>query len=87
VAKKFVVQKKTGIDVKEYRCKPKNAIAAVIGETDLANGVIFRTDDGKFVVVSEGAAAVYDTYDELPANVKQQKAESELQTGQSMFDH
>jgi len=78
VAKKFVVQKKTGIDVKEYRCKPKNAIAAVIGETDLANGVIFRTDDGKFVVVSEGAAAVYDTYGELPANVKQQKAESEL---------
>jgi hypothetical protein len=78
MAKKFVVQKKTGIDVKEYRCKPKNAIAAVIGETDLANGVIFRTDDDKFVVVSEGAAAVYDTYDELPANVKQQKAESEL---------
>ena len=78
MAKKFVVQKKTGIDVKEYRCKPKNAIAAVIGETDLANGVIFRTDDGKFAVVSEGAAAVYDTYDELPANVKQQKAESEL---------
>jgi hypothetical protein len=78
VAKKFVVQKKTGIDVKEYRCKPKNAIAAVIGETDLANGVIFRTDDAKFVVVSEGAAAVYDTYDDLPANVKQQKAESEL---------
>ena len=78
MAKKFVVQKKTGIDVKEYRCKPKNAIAAVIGETDLANGVIFRTDDGKFVVVSEGAAAVYDTYDELPAKVKQQKAESEL---------
>jgi hypothetical protein len=78
VAKKFVVQKKTGIDVKEYRCKPRNAIAAVIGETDLANGVIFKTDDGKFVVVSEGAAAVYDTYDELPASVKQQKTESEL---------
>jgi hypothetical protein len=78
VAKKFVVQKKTGIDVKEYRCKPRNAIAAVIGETDLANGVIFKTDDDKFVVVSEGAAAVYDTYDELPASVKQQKTESEL---------
>jgi hypothetical protein len=78
VAKKFVVQTKTGIDVKEYRCKPRNAIAAVIGETDLANGVIFRTDDNKFVVVSEGAAGVYDTYDDLPANVKQQKAESEL---------
>jgi len=78
VAKKFVVQKKTGVDVKEYRCKPRNAIAAVVGETDLANGVIFRTDDGKFVLVSEGAAAVYDTYDELPSNVKQQKAESEL---------
>ncbi|MDD1725522.1 MAG: hypothetical protein LUQ34_01385 [Euryarchaeota archaeon] len=78
MAKKFVVQKKTGIDVKEYRCKPRNAIAAVVGETDLANGVIFRTDDGKFVLVSEGAAAVYDTYDELPSNVKQQKAESDL---------
>jgi len=78
VAKKYVVQKKTGIDVKEYRCKPKNAIAAVIGETDLANGVIFRTDDDKFVVVAEGAAAVYDTYDDLPSNVKQQKAESEI---------
>jgi hypothetical protein len=78
VAKKFVVQKKTGIDVREYRCKPRNAIAAVIGETDLANGVIFKTDDDKFVVVSEGAAAVYDTYDELPASVKQQKTESEL---------
>jgi hypothetical protein len=78
VAKKFVVQKKTGIDVKEYRCKPKNAIAAVVGETDLANGVIFRTDDGKFVVVSEGAAAVYETYDDLPSNVRQQKTESEI---------
>lgn len=78
MAKKFVVQKKTGIDVKEYRCKPRNAIAAVIGETDLANGVIFKTEDDKFVVVSEGAAAVYDTYDELPASVKQQKTESEL---------
>jgi hypothetical protein len=40
--------------------------------------VIFRTDDGKFVVVAEGAAAVYDTYDDLPSNVKQQKAESEI---------
>jgi hypothetical protein len=78
MAKKYVVQKKTGIDVKEYRCKPKNAIAAVVGETDLANGVIFRTDDDKFVVVSEGAAAVYDAYDDLPSNVKQQKAESEI---------
>ena len=78
MAKKFVVQTKTGIDVKEYRCKPRNAIAVVKGETDLANGVIFRTDNDKFVLVSEGAAAVYDTYDELPANVKQQKAESEL---------
>ncbi|MGZ7112275.1 MAG: hypothetical protein ACXVIU_13375, partial [Halobacteriota archaeon] len=63
MAKKFVVQKKAGIDVKEYRCKPKNAIAAVVGETDLANGVIFRTDEDKFVLVSEGAAAVYDSYD------------------------
>jgi hypothetical protein len=78
VAKKFVVQKKTGIDVKEYRCKPKNAIAAVVRETDLANGVVFRTDDGKFVVVSEGAAAVYETYDDLPSNVRQQKTESEI---------
>ncbi|MGZ7115801.1 MAG: hypothetical protein ACXVI0_12265, partial [Halobacteriota archaeon] len=73
MAKKFVVQKKAGIDVKEYRCKPKNAIAAVVGETDLANGVIFRTDEDKFVLVSEGAAAVYDSYDDLPSNVKQQK--------------
>jgi len=78
MAKKYVVQTKTGIDVKEYRCKPRNAIAAVVGETDLANGVIFRTDDDKFVVVSEGAAAVYDAYDDLPSNVKQQKAESEI---------
>ena len=78
MAKKYVVQTKTGIDVKEYRCKPRNAIAAVLGETDLANGVIFRTDDDKFVVVSEGAAAVYDAYDDLPSNVKQQKAESEI---------
>jgi hypothetical protein len=78
VAKKFLVQKKTGLDVREYRCKPKNALAAVISETDLADGVIFRTEDEKFVVVSEGAAAVYDTYDDLPTNVKQQKAESDL---------
>jgi hypothetical protein len=78
VAKKFLVQKKTGLDVREYRCKPKNAIAAVMSETDLADGVIFRTEDEKFVVVSEGAAAVYDTYDDLPTNVKQQKAESDL---------
>ena len=78
MAKKFVVKKKTGIDVREYRCKPKNAIAAVVGETDLADGVIFRTDDDRFVVVSEGASAVYDTYNDLPENVKQQKAESDL---------
>jgi len=78
VAKKFLVQKKTGLDVREYRCKPKNAIAAVVSETDLADGVIFRTEDEKFVIVSEGAAAVYDTYDDLPTNVKQQKAESDL---------
>ena len=78
MAKKFVVKTKTGIDVREYRCKPKNAIAAVVGETDLADGVIFRTEDSKFVVVSEGASAVYDTYDDLPASVKQQKTESEL---------
>ncbi|MGZ4880457.1 MAG: hypothetical protein ACXV7G_05215 [Halobacteriota archaeon] len=78
MAKKFVVQKKAGIDVREYRCKPKNAIAAVVGETDLANGVIFRTDEDKFVLVSEGAAAVYDSYDDLPSNVKQQKTESEI---------
>ncbi len=78
MAKKFLVKKKTGLDVREYRCKPKNAIAAVMSETDLADGVIFRTEDEKFVVVSEGAAAVYDTYDELPTNVKQQKAESDL---------
>ncbi|MGA3359684.1 MAG: hypothetical protein ABSC87_05690 [Halobacteriota archaeon] len=78
MAKKFLVQKKTGLDVREYRCKPKNAIAAVMSETDLADGVIFRTEDEKFVVVSEGAAAVYDTYDDLPTNVKQQKAESDL---------
>ena len=78
MAKKFLVQKKTGLDVREYRCKPKNALAAVMSETDLADGVIFRTEDEKFVVVSEGAAAVYDTYDDLPTNVKQQKAESDL---------
>ncbi|MEI7827503.1 MAG: hypothetical protein WCI87_06910 [Euryarchaeota archaeon] len=78
MAKKFLVKKKTGLDVREYRCKPKNAIAAVTSETDLADGVIFRTEDEKFVVVSEGAAAVYDTYDELPTDVKQQKTESDL---------
>lgn len=78
MTKKFVVQKKTGIDVREYRCKPKNAIAAVVGETDLSDGVIFRTEDDRFVVVSEGASAVYDSYDDLPASVKQQKTESEL---------
>ncbi|MGP8011371.1 MAG: hypothetical protein ACLPI9_02645 [Halobacteriota archaeon] len=78
MTKKFVVKKKTGIDVQEYRCKPKNAIAAVVSETDLADGVIFRTEDAKFVVVSEGASAVYDTYDDLPTSVKEQKAESEL---------
>ena len=78
MAKKFLVRKKTGLDVREYRCKPKNAIAAVTSETDLADGVIFRTEDEKFVVVSGGAAAVYDTYNDLPTNVKQQKAESDL---------
>ena len=50
----------------------------MVSETDLADGVIFRTEDGKFVVVSEGASAVYDMYDDLPASVKDQKAESEL---------
>jgi len=78
MAKKYLVKKKTGLDVQEYRCKPKNAITAVISETDLADGVIFRTEDEKFVIVSAGAAAVYDTYDELPTNVKQQKTESDL---------
>lgn len=78
MAKKFVVQKKTGIDVREYRCKPRNALAAVISETDLADGVLFQTEDNRFVVVSQGAAAVYETYDALPEAVKQQKAESDL---------
>jgi hypothetical protein len=34
VAKEFVVKKKTGIDVREYRCKPRNAAAPVTSETD-----------------------------------------------------
>jgi|GEM_PF-286585 len=77
--KKFLVNlKKKGIEVREYRCKPRNAIAAITTETDLADGAVFRTDDGRFVVVSKNEAAIYDTYEELPTEVKEQKTESEL---------
>ena len=76
--KKFLVSLKKGIEVREYRCKPRNAIAAVTTETDLADGAVFRTDDGRFVVVSKNEAAIYDTYEKLPTEVKEQKTESEL---------
>jgi hypothetical protein len=78
MAKKFVVQSKKGIDVKEYRCKPRNALASVMSETDLAEGVVFKTEDGRYVVVSQNVATIYDKYDDLPAEVKQQKTKADL---------
>ncbi len=78
MSKKFLVSLKKGVDVREYRCKPRNAVAAVVAEADLAEGVVFRTDDGKFVVVSKNEAAIYDSYEKLPKDVKEQKSESEL---------
>ncbi|MGZ4903700.1 MAG: hypothetical protein ACXVIG_03220 [Halobacteriota archaeon] len=78
MAKKFLVNLKKGVDVREYQCKPRHAVAAVVAETDLADGAVFTTDDGKFVVVSKNEAAVYDSYEKLPEDVKEQKSESEL---------
>ncbi len=78
MAKKFVVNLKKGLDVREYKCKPRNAIAAVVTETDLADGAVFTTEDGKFVVVSKNEAAVYDSYEKLPQDVKEQKSEADL---------
>ncbi len=78
MTKKFLVNLKKGLEVREYTCKPRNAVAAVVAETDLADGVVFATEDGKFVVVSKNEAAVYDSYETLPADVKEQKSESEL---------
>ena len=78
MSKKFVVQSKKGIDVREYRCKPKNALASVVNEADLADGIILKTEDGRYVVVSQNVATIYDKYDDLPSEVKQQKPEAEL---------
>lgn len=78
MAKKFLVNLKKGVDVREYKCKPRNAVAAVVTETDLADGAVFVTDDGKFVVVSKNEAAVYDSYEKLPEDVKEQKSEADL---------
>ncbi len=78
MAKKFLVNLKKGVEVREYKCKPRNAVAAVVTETDLADGAVFVTDDGKFVVVSENEAAVYDSYEKLPEDVKEQKSEADL---------
>ena len=75
---KFLVSRKKGLEVREYRCKPRNAVAAVVAETDLADGAVFRTEDGRFVVVSKNEAAIYDSYEKLPEDVKEQKSESEL---------
>jgi hypothetical protein len=76
--KKYVIQSKKGIDVREYRCKPRNALASVTSEADLADGVVFKTEDGRYVVVSQNVATIYDKYDDLPSDVKQQKRETEL---------
>ncbi len=78
MAKKFLVNLKKGVEVREYKCKPRNAVAAVVTETDLADGAVFMTDDGKFVVVSKNEAAVYDSYEKLPEDVKEQKSEADL---------
>ena len=78
MAKKYLVNLKKGLDVREYRCKPRGAIAAVVTETDLADGAVFMTEDGKFVVVADNEAAVYDSYDKLPEDVKGQKSEADL---------
>ncbi len=78
MSKKFLVNLKKGVAVREYRCKPRNAVAAVVSEADLADGAVFTTDDGKFVVVSKNEAAIYDSYEKLPKDVKEQKSESEL---------
>ena len=78
MSKKYVVQSKKGIDVRDDRCKPRNALASVISEADLADGVILKTEDGRYVVVSQNVATIYDKYDDLPSDVKQQKLEAEL---------
>jgi hypothetical protein len=78
MSKKYVVQSKKGTDVREYRCKPRNALASVISEVDLADGVVLKTEDGRYVVVSQNVATIYDKYDDLPSDVKQQKREAEL---------
>jgi hypothetical protein len=78
MAKKYVVQTKKGIDVREYRCKPRNALSSVMSEADLADGVVFKTEDGRFVVISQNVATIYDKYDDLPSEVKQQKKEADL---------
>jgi hypothetical protein len=78
MSKKYVVQSKKGIDVREYRCKPRNALASVISEADLADGVVLKTEDGRYVVVSQNVATIYDKYDDLPGDVKQQKLEAEI---------
>ncbi len=78
MAKKFLVNLKKGVEVREYKCKPRNAVSAVVTETDLADGAVFMTDDGKFVVVSKNEAAVYDSYEKLPEEVKEQKSEADL---------
>ncbi len=78
MAKKFVVNLKKGVEVREYKCKPRNAVATVVAETDLADGAVFTTEDGKFVVVSKNEATVYDSYEKLPEDVKEQKSEADL---------
>ncbi len=78
MAKKFVVNLKKGVEVREYKCKPRNAVATVVAETDLADGAVFTTEDGKFVVVSKNEATVYDSYEKLPEDVKAQKSEADL---------
>ncbi len=80
MAKKFLVNQKKGLVVREYRCKPRNAVAAVVTETDLADGAVFTTDDGRFVVVADNEAAVYDSYETLPDDVKEQKSETDLKS-------
>ncbi len=78
MAKKFLVNLKKGVEIREYKCKPRNAVAAVVVETDLADGVVFTTEDGKFVVVADNEAAVYDSYEKLPDDVKEQKSKADL---------
>ncbi len=78
MAKKFLVNQKKGLVVREYQCRPRNAVAAVVTETDLADGAVFTTDDGRFVVVADNEAAVYESYEKLPEDVKEQKSEADL---------